>query len=228
VELARRSSDHQRLAYALGNLAKLAFFDGRNEQAVTLIEQVVETSRGNRLFSSALPMENLALIALAENDLERALTLAEEARDVAQRGGSARMLGAVTQTLGRVRLARGELDLAETLLAESLASAREIDEPQAIAARLEALGELAAARTDGRKAAILFGAAASARVSVGAFRNPDQQASYLHYSTLAREAAGEAVFERSYVQGSRLPLEEALAVAGNVSGVRVATASPAR
>jgi len=212
AELARRFSNHQRLAYALGNLAKLAFFDGRNEQAVALIEEAVETSRGSGV-TSALPMENLALIALAENDLERALALAEEARDVAKRAGSARMLGAVTQTLGRVQLGRGELDAAEGLLEESLALAREVDEPHAVAARLEALGELAAARGDGRKAAILFGAAASVRVSVGAFRNPDQQASYLHYSTLAREETGAAVFERSYMQGADSPLAEALALA---------------
>jgi tetratricopeptide (TPR) repeat protein len=179
---------------------------------VALIEQAVETSRGSEV-TSALPMENLALIALAENDLERALALAEEARDVAQRAGSARMLGAVTQTLGRVRLARGELDEAKGLLEESLALAREVDEPQAVAARLEALGELAAARREGRKAAILFGAASSVRVSVGAFRDPDQQASYLHYSTLARESAGEAIFERSYIQGAHVPPAEALALA---------------
>jgi predicted ATPase/DNA-binding SARP family transcriptional activator len=210
AKLARRVSDHQRLAYALGNLAKLAFFEGRNEQAVALIDQAVEASRGSGL-TSALPLENLALIALAENDLDRALTLADEARDAAEQSGSARMLGAVTQTLGRVRLARGELDEAQGLLEESLALAREAEEPQAVAARLEALGELAAARRQGTRAATLFGAAASVRLTVGAIRNPDQQASYQHFSTLARQAAGAADFERSYIKGTRLPLTEALA-----------------
>src|SRR5262245_41593130 len=70
----------------------------------------------------------------------------------------------------------------------------------------EALAELAAARGEATEAASLFGAAAAVRAAIGAFRNPDQQASYQHYSTIARAAAGAAEFARNYLQEARLPL----------------------
>jgi non-specific serine/threonine protein kinase len=158
-----------------------------------------------------ISLENLAEIASAQGDFDRALTLAEEAFGLARRSGSPRIVANMGLAVGRIRLAREEVAESDAALHESLVLWREVDDPRGTADCVEALGELAAACGNGERAATLFGAASSLRRSVGAVQSPERRARYSHYIELAREAVGTAAFDDAFALAAQTPLEEVIA-----------------
>jgi predicted ATPase/DNA-binding SARP family transcriptional activator len=213
ADLASRFGFEKRHAFALGNQGLVAFRQGRHERARLLIEEALAQSPNDDTLRD-IALESLAEIRLAENDLDHALALAEEARALAQAEGSPRRCSAVARTLGRVRLTRGELDEATGPLEESLRLALELESPQALAESLDALAGLVAARGDGIAAALLLGAATSVRTSVGTARSPHEETERARHAALARAASGDRAFAECEAAGRALPLSEILLQAG--------------
>jgi non-specific serine/threonine protein kinase len=185
----------------------MAMFEDDHERAVALLE---EARRTGGEYANMISLENLAEVALAQGDFDRALTLAEEAFGLARRSGSPRMVANMGLAVGRIRLGREEVEESGAALHESLVLWREVDDPRGTADCVEALGELAAACGDGERAATMFGAASSLRRSVGAVQSPERRAQYSHYIELAREAVGTAAFDHAFALAAQTPLEEVI------------------
>jgi predicted ATPase/DNA-binding SARP family transcriptional activator len=212
ADVAERIGHSGLRADALGNMGRLALFEDDHRRAEMLLDEALEAD-GNGDYERVVSLENLAVIALSQGDLDRAFDRAEAASTLARSSGSAHLLAASTRTFGRVLLERGELARAGELLSESLRLERELDDPQGMADCTEALGELAAARGEGNSAAILFGAASALRASVGAVRSPELRDTYSRYRALARESVGIALFDDEFARGAGLLLSDALATA---------------
>jgi predicted ATPase/DNA-binding SARP family transcriptional activator len=203
ARLAREAEDRRLFGLALGNLGRLALFEGDYDRARGLIE---EASLPTDDPAGVVALENLALIGVAQDDLDGALEFAEQARLVAAKGGSPQLAGEANMTLGRVLLARRDLNAASSVLREALELKLDTAEPVGLADCLEIIGELGAARGEGDLAARIFGAVAALRASVGAAQTPDQQAVYAPYVELTRQALGERRYERAFKDGAALEL----------------------
>lgn len=216
ADLSRQLRDDRRLACALGNLARVAYFERNYEEARMLQRSALESSETHSE-TPGFALEGLAEVALAEGDLDEALSLAVEARDIVRTLGSARRLAVVTLLVGRVTFTQGDLDGADGLFQESLALSLEVDEPHRAAESLEGIAEVAVVRDEALRAATLLGAAASLRSSVGAVRTPDQQAGWEGHRARIRRALGEPLFERAFARGSKLDLGDVLALTGHAA-----------
>ena len=212
LALARAAGVQEMVAQALGNIAVLALHEGNLARAEDLLEEALQTAPDSDYFA-AVSFEELAALAAARQDLDRAKGLAEDACALAQRIGSPRMLGNARLMLGTVLLERRELGEAASVLREALALKLEIAERSGLGDCLEVLGELAAAQGEGKAAALLFGAAARIRSSVGAARTANLQGAYARYTDLARREAGARAFDDAFDEGGRLPLTDVLALA---------------
>jgi tetratricopeptide (TPR) repeat protein len=208
--LARRLGEAGLLGCALANQGRLAWFDGDFEKARRLYEESLLTNPGEDR-SVAISTGNLALIAAAQGDRERALELANETLAIVERTDSPRLLANARLTLGRVLLECGELELAAARLAEALAAKVELDDRAGLGETLDVVGELSAARGEGREAATIFGAASAVRAFFGVIQTPELEAGYQRYTALAREQAGEAAFRRAFAKGAELRVSEAVA-----------------
>lgn len=90
--------------------------------------------------------------------------------------------------------------------------ARTLDEPRALALSLEGLAGAAARHTRGAEhAALLLGAADSARRSVDAPLPPAERGDVDRIASSARAALGEPVFTEAFERGTRLSIEDAAA-----------------
>jgi predicted ATPase/DNA-binding SARP family transcriptional activator len=212
LDAATVAHDSRVRAYALGNLARMAYYEQRYEQARAFVQEALAASTSVERF---LGLEALAEIALAEGKLDEALALAVEARELVRGFGSSRRLALVTLLLGRIVLARRTLQKAGELFEESLALSREVDEPQTVAESLEGLAEVAAERRAMREAAMLYAAAASIRASIGSARTPEAASRYERNLGVIRESLGEELFNRALASGSGCDLGEVLVLAGH-------------
>jgi hypothetical protein len=107
----------------------------------------------------------------------------------------------------------GEVAQATSLLAESLALARELGEPHGIAVCLDAFAGLAATGGEVERAATLFGASDAVRASIGAQRQPDHQILYERWLARTLAYLDTKTYSTHYEDGRALTLEEACAMA---------------
>lgn len=210
AQVARKMADRGLLARAFGNLGRLDIFEGDYDSARRLFEEALETDPGEE-YVVAVGLQNLALIAIAQLDPDRALDLAEEACSLVVNADSPRLLEDAKLTLGRVLLERRELEAASSALEECLASKLETDDRAGFADCLDVIGEICAARGQGEAAATVFGAAASVRGALGATQSADLRSSYGQYAELARQQAGEDAFRERFEEGAGMGLDEAMA-----------------
>jgi hypothetical protein len=99
------------------------------------------------------------------------------------------------------------------LVAESLALARELREPQGIAVCLETFAGISAAAGEVERAAVLFGASDAVRASIGAQRQPDQQILYERWLARTLADLDTNTYSTRYEDGRALTLDEACALA---------------
>jgi tetratricopeptide (TPR) repeat protein len=212
ADLGRQFRSRKQLGNALGNLARIAMIEGDYTQAEELLEQALKDDPHDE-YVATLVLECLSEVALARNDLDRALLLAQECCSLARKAGSASMMGNAALALGTALLERAELTEAAVVLHESLGLKVEIAERPGLAECLEVVGGFCAASGDGETAAMLLGAASSVRASVGAARSPDLDAGYRRYVARAHHETVGAAFDRAFAKGTALSTAEAVAVA---------------
>jgi hypothetical protein len=102
---------------------------------------------------------------------------------------------------------------ATSLLAESLALARELGEPHGIAVCLDTFAGLAATTGESKRAATLFGASDAVRASIGAKRQPDHQILYDRWLARTLAQLDTNAYSRHYEDGRALSLDDACAMA---------------
>jgi tetratricopeptide (TPR) repeat protein len=214
--LARESGNEKRISSTLTNLGNIALFQRDYERARALYEEGAAVALDAGLVRPAsVARENLALVLMGLGELDAAVQVFEETLATARELQATHDVATRLRALARALIERRETERPRELLAESLELTRGLREPRGLADCLEAIAGLAVATGDAAQAAALFGAAEALRESIGGLRPPDQQPWFERVSEQARAALGDH-FEREFVRGKALPLEEALQMAGQV------------
>jgi predicted ATPase/class 3 adenylate cyclase/DNA-binding CsgD family transcriptional regulator len=207
--------------WALNILAVLALGRGEPVTARALVEPLVEQLRVSRVDTwLAWGLAILGAARLAAGEEQAAEAHLEEARRIATALDNAWVLGQADHHLGRLARRAGDTRRAEALHHEALAhQARRRIRPGVIES-LEALAALANDQESFAEAARLLGSASALRRSTGIIRWPSSQPDYEAEVSRARQALGDAAFDRALTEGEALTLDEAVAYASRARGER--------
>ncbi len=212
--IAEELGDAHVLATLRGGLATLLWYHGDLAAARPLLrESLAETEALGLAYDAASVGQILGWLALADGKLDEARRLLESAlaalARLQDRWGVARCrLG-----LGHTANAAGDFRAARTSFAECLRIVGELGHRLIQCACIGGLAIAAAAEGRADRAATLFGAATSLRLTLGANHSALVQSAQDAGMAAAREALGEQAFERAFEAGAALTLEEARSLA---------------
>src|SRR5437879_279245 len=163
--------------------------------------------------------------AFFEGDMEAATAKSSQGASLSRDAGDPLLLGSMLRNLATVALLEGDLGAATARLSDALHVARQIDDRFTEYYLLSAYAYHAAGSGQPRRAAQLFGAAASVAASAGA----DDRGPHAPLLAEARESAtralGEAKFGAEFEAGKRLTRQAAMRLAlGESDDHEIATA----
>ncbi|HYI16213.1 MAG TPA: protein kinase [Thermomicrobiales bacterium] len=210
VRVCRTVDEPAGLATALKHLGLVALYaqpPSFDESRRFLEESLLLRRSLNDLDGSASCLNDLAVLALRQEDYDRAGRMLEESLTLCRKHGSRYILAFVLNNLSLVALEQGDLDRVTTLLEESLAVARELGGQEGVGCALDRLACLAAARAQPVRAARLFGAAEALRETVGAPLNLSERVTYERHLALARNRLDAATWEATLAEGRDQPLD---------------------
>jgi tetratricopeptide (TPR) repeat protein len=201
-------------AAALTTLGCVAMGRGAYKRARPLMEESLALRReeGDRR-EIATSLNNLGNLALLEGDYTRAQALLEEYLSISQALGDRYATATAFQTLGVVALAQGDVVRARAVLTEALTLRRSLGWAYGAIEDVESMAEVACVEGMPRQAARLLGAAATLRATMQAPLRPTERASHERIVATTRNALSAETFERAWVEGAALSLDEAIAAA---------------
>jgi non-specific serine/threonine protein kinase len=150
-------------------------------------------------------------------DTERAIEIYEESLTRARTGGRPRQVASTLRALARGLVQLGEVVRAREAVDESIGIEQALGDRHGLADGLEIRGAVAGAEGDHERTAVLWGAAAALRESIGSRRHPDQPQWYEGVEESARAALGPDAFAAAVARGRGLEAAEAVAYAINGS-----------
>jgi tetratricopeptide (TPR) repeat protein len=191
------------LARDLGDTAEVRHYAN---QALTLYREF------GTQWAIGFCLNNLALAAYFDGDLDEALALISESVSMFRAQKAYGSLAEVLVTLGAVLRARGDFDGAYEAFAESLRLGWGAGLRVQIAAALEGIGGVLVPRGDARMAAHCLAAAALMRQQMGTPIRPAERLVYDHALAAARAALGGEAFEAAWTEAQRLPPEQIVSI----------------
>ncbi len=206
---------------ALRQLGWHKFRTGDLEEAAKFFEEALPLARqiGSK-YEMSIILSGLADVKLRQGDSVRAAALEEESLQLAREIGYTWRVPASLGSLARIALHRGDLEKAATLLGESLPLRREMGERGGTAWCLEKFAEIALTQgkresvskrdEDFRRAARLFGAAASLRTLISSTVDLVDVPEYERLLAIVREQLGLNAFETNWAEGQAMTLEQAI------------------
>ncbi len=226
LALATEADARSSVTSALLELGTLALFRGDYARARDFFERSrsIDRSVGD-VAGTAIAAHQLAVVAVAEGDLERARSGFEESTALARTSGIVYCLAASLRGSAQVLLALGEPEPVPQLLDESLGLARELGDRRGIAEVMESAAMLAETRDDRAAGARMLGAAVRMHESMGVYRPPHE----LELTEQALSALGAAPggpHRSDYSDGTTLPAEQAIGLAGRLIGADVSQLVP--
>ncbi|MDQ3496322.1 MAG: tetratricopeptide repeat protein [Actinomycetota bacterium] len=212
LALYRQQGDEGGIAFSLNCLGNQQSEKGDDEGAVPLLEEALALSRriGDRR-TIAYALHNLAEVARHRGDYEQAKTLGLESLALLREMADKWQLARITGWLGMVTVYNSDdHDAAARFLKESLALNREIGSWEYVAYCLEGFAGLAGARTQGARAARLWGAAEALRETISAPLPPADRPDYDRSMATARAHLGEVPFAVAWEGGKAMTPDEAI------------------
>lgn len=123
LELYEELEDHVQIAVTLSNMAGVAFYASRWEEAADYVQRSAEASlRAGDLGVAALAEVNLAELRVNQGRYQEALDLLVPARRVVESFGYRLIAACADMQLGRARALSGELDAGVALLRAAIAA----------------------------------------------------------------------------------------------------------
>jgi DNA-binding CsgD family transcriptional regulator len=153
---------------------------------------------------------NLGYESLLAGEPERATALNEEAAELFRKRGLRDGLRHALDNLGWATLLRGEYDKARILHKESLALCHDLGDKMVASESLEGLACTAGAKGDAERTARLFGAAEALRDAVGCQQIPRERDLREPYLEASRSRLAEAAWEKAFMEGRAMGMEEAV------------------
>src|SRR5918993_2246962 len=209
--LHREARNTRGVAWSVCSLANTSSELGDYERSKELYEEGIALARE---MGGALPLGDL-LMALGyeymlDGDHERATALNEEAAELYRKRGSRGNLKYTLYILGWAALLREDHERVKALLEENLVLCKEIGAKVIGSLSVEGLACSAVSRGEARRAARLYGVAATLREAVGYHRTPRERALGEPYLAAARSRLSEAEWEVAFAEGKNMGLEEAV------------------
>ncbi|MER7986170.1 LuxR C-terminal-related transcriptional regulator [Streptomyces noursei] len=223
-ERMRRCAEQaHRLALELGDLRALAFANHvlgfcmslakpHLADASTLLTEALDQYAASGLVAQQYPdslLVELATVHLLRHDHERAAELTELLYQRCQTSGERWNLSYARWLRGLLALVEGDPDRADEELSEALRIKRAFHDTLGLGLTLEAVAWSAALRGESERAGVLLGGADQIWRTLGARQLPGLRP---RYEEMARVALGDARFAAALERGSRLSVEEVLAV----------------
>jgi predicted ATPase len=211
VALARELGNEPALAVALRELGEVMAVRNDYAAAFSLYEESLAVARAAG--ESTVPtLTNLADVALAAGELERAIEYSDQAAELAsgQDAEVVRAIGAYNSASALIQLGRG--DEAPPHLRNALDTVVRIEYPELIGWCLAASSALAAP-IDPTDAARLLGAAEAAVESAGAALGPAERRLRSWTITVLEKELASPELERELQSGRALELEKAVSLA---------------
>ncbi|WP_405862756.1 ATP-binding protein [Streptomyces sp. NBC_00090] len=222
---ASRQTEGLRLAEGLGlaaeasarlaGLGRLALLAGDWERARVLHEQARRAAaEQGHMFGEVFALMGLALGARRSGDLDAAEHHFRTMRDAYPSSTAGKHL--IHVELGFVAELRGRLEEAAAYQARGLEFAERLADPRALALSLEGTAAVAAAMGDGAgltRAAVLLGAADTARRSVGAPLPEAESADVRRAMAAIITVLGPSEYATAFQAGATMPLTDAVRTA---------------
>jgi predicted ATPase/class 3 adenylate cyclase len=115
--------------------------------------------------------------------------------------------------LGHISRQSGDYQTAKEIYRQTISSWKDLGHRAAIANQIECFAFIARAEGDAQRAVLLFGAAEALREEVDSIMTDFEQVEYDREVSLLREQAGERAFEKWWVEGRNITMDEAIALA---------------
>lgn len=186
---------------------------GNYEEAVSRVQESLALfeRHGEEYLASSLKVF-LGTALLARGESERAEQTFEEVLETARRLEVPSLLYIALYNLAQSTLVRQDSDRASAMLREGIEGASIVKDRTSLAHFMEAMAAVSATKEDPERSAVLLGAADGIQREAGAavynFFRPDPSLR-LHAETRARDALGEADFEKAYACGAHMTFQEA-------------------
>jgi non-specific serine/threonine protein kinase len=209
LELAQALGDHAAIAAALRELGEAMVVRNDYRRAFLLYEEALAV--GGEV-GEVPALTNLADVALAAGELERAIAYSAEAAELANGpdAETVKAIAAFNTASALIQLGRGSE--ASSHLRDALETVVRIDYPELIGWCLIGTAALAAS-VEPREALILLGTAEAAVQSAGAALGPAEENLRGWILALLRERRGPAELEEGLQAGRTLPMEDGVLLA---------------
>jgi tetratricopeptide (TPR) repeat protein len=214
LALGRRLNDTWAIRFALTRLGGLAAMRGHDKQAAAFFDEalMIARSAGDRCFGGGI-LYYAASLALIQDDLDTARSLAEEATMLLQDRTFGAVFGHAAELLGRVRVAEGDLAAVDTLLVESVTANQQNGATGCMTHTLEAYARLALAQQKVERAARLLGAAEAVAETYQVALFPTERTLYDRTVAAVHATIDDPAFTTAWNEGRTMSLEQAVAYA---------------
>jgi predicted ATPase/DNA-binding CsgD family transcriptional regulator len=210
LEIARELDKKWDIGSLLGDLGIV----GQSERAQRMYEESLAIRRElNDTRGIAMMLVNLGELARAENRYAEAGELYAEALTLARQLEDKWGVGMVLHNMGHVAYHKRDYIHAWNLFAESLTIFHEMGNKRDIAYCLAALAGLFGARKQPERAAVLFSAANALSNTISSHLDPADQVEYERNLANTKEQMSQGEWDRAWVKGEALTLDEAVAYA---------------
>ena len=166
-----------------------------------------------RLWPIAFALTELGAILRDDGELARAGNVLVEALEVRRQTGGLQGVAEARLLLGTVRHREGDRVSASDLLARALREAQDFGAIPTVVGCIEAIAFLALDNLQPEHAAILLGAAAQARDTLGAPRAPRYLSEYERFHTALATVLGEELFAVKLAEGATKTIAEVSVIA---------------
>jgi len=201
--------DEQLQRRALMALANVESLEGDHVQAVSLLRDVVaSTRRDGSTLDLAFALGNLGVAQDVAGETEQGRRSMEESIALLREDARKPALAIGLCNLGYV-LRPGAPDEALAHFSESLTLARDIEEPRTISYCLEGGAGILAGRGNPTNATTLLAAASAIRALTGAVSSPGRRAAADTLMAQCREALSDEAFARAWEEGAALDADAA-------------------
>jgi non-specific serine/threonine protein kinase len=212
MELADLLNDETARAFAIQFRGAGVAFTGDLPKAKQLLEEAVAYHRRSDTLSSlsVIGLTQLAFVCCLTGDVDRAITLCEEALEVCEQHQERWTLSWTLWVLGLTRWARQEFTEASESLERALTVKWSLNDWLGVSHCVQLLAWIAVESGELERAATLFGASPSIWEAIGAQLFGMAKLIQIHndYTESARKALGQKPFERQYHKGSQLTVPE--------------------
>jgi tetratricopeptide (TPR) repeat protein len=213
--LARAKGLKEELVLAVSAHAQMIYFTSRDMvKAKVYLDEAIQLSRevGYR-WETAFIIFGQARLAASLGDIDTARLKFNEGSEIARRMGNKRMIYSNRSELAHALRENGKLDEAYAIYTEVIPGWKDLGHRAAVAHELECIGYILTRKEEPERAIQLLSAAQTIRNVINAPRTNFEDMEYGKELTELRRMLGADDFQKQWVNGEQLTMDEAIQLA---------------